>query len=452
MEREKLKELIIGHKEKFLARGGPQYHLPELPRRNGLRIPQGRRGGLVRREIQDEIANYIPQREILMITGVRRSGKSSLMKLVCDDLLSREDVLENNILYLNFEDERFIPFTFQDFEPLYETFVELENSQGRIYLFLDEIQNISGWEKWLNRLYEFENVKIFVTGSNASLLSSEISTALTGRNRQIVTWPFSLREFLTMKGVIIDAKSLYKRQKKVEIKRLFREYFESGGFPEVLKTGDTTLLEQYYKDIIYRDVIARHGIKNIKELKELTLFLAANPGTIQSYKNMQRIIGVRSQNTVKNYLEALNDVYLFFSMDLFDYSLKRQIYNPSKIYCVDTALSNSISFKFSRDMGHIYENIVFLELLRRNKELYYWKSKKGREVDFVIKEGLNITEAIQVCYSLGDESTRQREIQALIERAERLTVITDDEESSVPVEFPRGHGEINIIPLWKWLL
>jgi len=425
MEKEKLKELIIGHKERFLSRGG-----------------------LVRREIQDQIANYIPQREILIITGVRRSGKSSLMKLLCDDLLSREDVLENDILYLNFEDERFIPFTFHDFEPLYETFIELENPKGRIYLFLDEIQNISGWEKWLNRLYEFENVKIFVTGSNASLMSSEISTALTGRNRQIVTWPFSLREFLTMKKVIIDGKSLYKRQKKVEIKRVFGKYLELGGFPEVLKTGDPTLLEQYYKDIIYRDVIARHGIKNIKAVKELTLFLAANPGTIQSYKNMQRIIGVRSQNTVKNYLEALNDVYLFFSMDLFDYSLKRQIYNPSKIYCIDVALSNSISFKFSRNMGHIYENLVFLELLRRGKELYYWKSQKGREVDFVIKDGLDITEAIQVCYSLEDERTRQREMRALTEvkdelRVDRLTVITDDEES---------HGEINIMPLWKWLL
>jgi len=425
MEKEKLKELIIGHKEKFLSRGN-----------------------LVRREIQEQIANYIPQREILIITGVRRSGKSSLMKLLCDDLLNTEDVLANDILYLNFEDERFIPFTFQDFEPLFETFIELENPQGRIYMFLDEIQNIKGWEKWLNRLYEFENVKIIVTGSNASLLGSEISTALTGRNRQIVTWPFSFREFLTMKKVIIDDKSLYIRQKKVEIKRLFGEYLELGGFPEVLKTGDPTLLEQYYKDIVYRDVIARHGIKNIKEIKELTLFLAANPGTIQTYKNMQRIIGVKSQNTVKNYLEALNDVYLFFSMDLFDYSLKRQIYNPSKIYCIDAALSNSISFKFSRNKGHIYENIVFLELLRRNKELYYWKSQKGREVDFVIKEGLDITEAIQVCYTLDDERTRQRELQALTEvkdalKVDRLTVITDDEES---------HGEINIIPLWKWLI
>ena len=434
MEKEKLKELIVGHKEKFLSRDG-----------------------LIKREIQDEISKYIPQREILIITGIRRSGKSSLMKLLCDDLIKNQNVSENNILYLNFEDERFVPFTVQDFEPLYETFIELENPQGRIYLFLDEIQNISGWEKWLNRLYEFEDVKIFVTGSNASLLSSEISTALTGRNRQIVTWPFSLREFLELKAVSIDAKSIYKRQEKVEIKRLFREYLELGGFPEILKIGDATLLEQYYRDIIYRDVITRYGIKNVKEIKELTLFLAANPGTVQSYKNIQKIIGVKSQNTVKNYLEALNDVYLFFSMDLFDYSLKRQIYNPSKMYCIDVALSNSISFQFSRNIGHIYENIVYLELLRRKKELYYWKSKKGREVDFVIKKGLHIIEAIQVCFSLEVAGTRQREIEALGEvrdelKAERLTVITDDEESTVHVAFQHGEGEINIKPLWKWLL
>jgi len=434
MEKEKLKELIVGHKEKFLSRNG-----------------------LVQRDIQNEIADYIPQREILIITGVRRSGKSSLMKLLCDDLLRNSDISENNILYLNFEDERFIPFTFEDFEPLYETFIELENPKGKIYMFLDEIQNISGWEKWLNRLYEFEDVKTFVTGSNASLLSSEISTALTGRNRQIVNWPFSLRESLRLKGITFDAKSIYKRQNKVEIKRRFNEYLELGGFPEVLKIEDTTLLDQYYKDIIYRDVIARYGIKNVQEIRELTLFLAANPGTLQSFKNMQRIIGVKSQNTVKNYLEALNNVYLFFSVDMFDYSLKRQIYNPSKIYCIDVALSNTISFKFSRNIGHIYENVVFLELLRRNKELYYWRSGKGREVDFVIKQGLRIIEAIQVCFSLANEKTKKREIQALIEAKDELqpdllTVITDNEESTVTVESSHGQAEINIIPLWKWLL
>jgi len=434
MDKEKLKELIIGHKEKFLSRSG-----------------------LVRREIQNEIAAYIPQREILIITGVRRSGKSSLMKLLCDDILKSKDILENNILYLNFEDERFIPFTVEDFEPLYETYIELENPQGRVYLFLDEIQNIAGWEKWLNRLYEFENIKIFITGSNASLLGSDIATALTGRNRQIVTWPFSLREYLAMKGVFIDAKSLYQRKKKAEIKRLFSEYLKLGGFPEIIKIGDTTLLEQYFKDIIYRDVIVRYGIKNVREIKELALFLAANPGTLQSYKNMQRIIGVRSQNTVKNYLESLHDVYLFIPVDLFDYSLKRQIYNPSKIYCIDVALSNSISFKFSRNLGHIYENIVFVELLRRKKDIYYWKSKKGREVDFVVRQGPQVAEAIQVCFSLENEKTRAREFQALKEAREELnaqilTVITGDEESVVSIESSGGPGQINIIPLWKWML
>jgi predicted AAA+ superfamily ATPase len=434
MESQKLKELVVEHKEKFLARGG-----------------------FVRRDIQSKIESYLTQREILIVTGVRRSGKSSLLRLICEDLIRGQNVLENNILYLNFEDERFVPFTVEDFEPLYEAYLEIENPQGRQYLFLDEIQNVSGWEKWLNRLYEFENVKIFVTGSNATLLSSEIATALTGRNRQIIIWPFSLREFLTMRGVPIEAKSLYQLRKKMELKRLFREYLELGGFPEVLKIRDATLLEQYYSDILYRDVIARYAIKNIKEIKELTLFLSAHPGTIQSYKNLQKLIEVKSQNTVKNYLEALNAVYLFFYIDLFDYSLKRQIYNPSKVYCIDMALANSISFKFSQNIGHIYENIVFLELMRRNKDVYYWKSGKGKEIDFVIKEGLHVTEAIQVCFSLEDAGTRKRELQALIEaqdelKVENLFVLTDDEEALETIQVSGRQVKIHIIPLWKWLI
>lgn len=430
MEKGKIKELIIEHKERFLFRKG-----------------------LVRRDIQEDIELYLQQREIVIITGVRRSGKSSLMRLICEDLIDKKGVSASNILYLNFEDERFVSFTIEDFEPLYEAFIELEAPVGRKYLFLDEIQNVIGWEKWLNRLYEFEDVKIFATGSNAAMLSSEISTALTGRNRQILNWPFSFREFLMMKGYPIDAKGLYQREKRIGVKRLFKEYFELGGFPEVLKINDPTLLEQYHKDIVYRDVIARYSIKNIKEIKELTLFLAANPGTVQSYKNMQDLISVRSINTVKNYLEALRDVYLFFSIDLFSYSLKRQIYNPSKFYCIDIAMCSAISFKFSQNLGHLYENIVFLELKRRGKDVYYWKSDKGKEVDFVIKEGLKISEAVQVSLSLADERTRTRELQALIDAkeelgVERLTVITDDEEEDIRMDGIK----VKVIPLWKWLL
>lgn len=430
MEKNKLKELIIEHKENFLHRKG-----------------------LVSREIQKDIKNYINQKEIILITGVRRSGKSSLMRLICDDIIDSFKIPESNILYLNFEDERFIDFTVKDFEPLYETFIEIENPRGRKYFFLDEIQNVKGWERWVNRIYEFEDIKVFISGSNASMLRSEISTALTGRNRQIVNWPFSFREFLAFKGLAIDEKTVHQREKKAEIKRSFRRYFETGGFPEVLKINDTTLLGQYIKDIIYRDVVTRFSIRHVREFKELTLFLASNPGTVQSYKNMRDLIGVKSLSTVKNYLEALSDVFLFFYVNLFDYSLKRQIFNPSKVYCVDTALSRAISFKFSQNLGRLYENIVFLELKRKNEDIFYWKSRKGYEVDFVIKKGMKIDSAIQVSISLEDKNVKDREIRALLDakkelRPSHLIILTEDEEG---IE-THSDVKITILPVWKWLL
>jgi len=160
--------------------------------------------------------------------------------------------------------------------------------------------------------------------------------------------------------------------------------------------------------------LPRYSIKKIKEIRKLCLFLASNLGSIHSYGRLQNLIEVKSINTVKTYLEILEEAYLFYRINLFNYSIKRQIYNPSKIYIVDTALGNPISFKFSENIGHIYENLVFLELKRRNKEVYHWKSKKGKEVDFLIKEGLNIKEAIQVSYNLKYKKTLDREIEALL--------------------------------------
>lgn len=430
MEKEKLKELIIEHKEKFL-----------------------KKTELVKREIQKDIAPLLNQREIIIITGVRRGGKSSLMRLISNDLIEKYDILQDNILYLNFEDERFTYFDINDFEQVYEIFLELYHPVGRKYFFLDEIQNVKGWEKWLNRLYEFEDLKIFVTGSNATLLSPEIATALTGRNRQLIVYPFSFNEFLSLRNYSITEKDFYLREKRIEIKRLFDEYLKLGGFPEVLKISDNTLLEQYLKDIIYRDVIARYSIRNIKEIKELTLFLASNIGTIQSYNNLREMINVKSLNTIKNYLEMLENVFLFFKIDLFSFSVKKQIYNPSKIYSVDSALSNVIAFKFSENIGHIYENIVFIELQRRNKEVFYWKSKRGREVDFVIKSGLKIDEAIQVCFSFTDKKTRDRELESLLSaknelNVDNLVMITEDEKGEEVID----GATVRIIPLWKWLL
>ena len=432
MDKNKLKELLIEYKQRFLTA----------------------RTDLIRREVQDNIEPFIKFKEVVIITGPRRGGKSSLMKLICDDLIKKDRVLPSNILYLNFEDERFIEFNAaDDFAQIYELFLQINKPTGRLYFFLDEIQSVTGWERWVNRLYENENIKIFLTGSNASLLNSEISTALTGRNRTITNFPFSFGEFLDFKNYRLQENDFYQTKKRAVIKSFFQEYLKLGGYPEIVKINDPTLLEQYFKDIIYRDILPRYSIKKIKEIRELCLFLTSNLGSIHSYNRLQNLIGVKSLNTVKSYLEILEEVFLFFRINLFDYSIKRQIYNPSKIYIIDTALGNSISFKFSENIGHIYENLVFLELKRRNKEIYYWKSKKGKEVDFLIKKGLNIEEAIQVSYNLNDKKTLEREIESLLIakdefKIEHLSIITEDEEMEKEIEGVK----IKIIPLWKWLL
>lgn len=431
MDKNKLKELLIEYKQRFLTT----------------------RTDLIRRKIQDNIEPFIKFKEVVIITGPRRGGKSSLMKLICDDLIKKDKVPPSNILYLNFEDERFIDFNTSDFAHTYELFLQINKPMGRLYFFLDEIQNVTGWERWVNRLYENENIKIFITGSNASLLSSEISTALTGRNRTVTNFPFSFGEFLTFKNFRLQENDFYQTRKRAVIKGFFQEYLRLGGYPEIIKINDPTLLEQYFKDIIYRDILPRYSIKKIKEIRELCLFLASNLASIHSYNKLQSLIGVKSINTVKTYLEILEEAFLFFRINLFDYSIKRQIYNPSKIYIIDTALGNSISFKFSEDIGHIYENLVFLELKRRNKETYYWKSKKGKEVDFLIKKGLNIEEAIQVSYNLDYKKTLNREIESLLMakdefKIKHLSIITEDEEAEKEI----GDVKIKIIPLWKWLL
>lgn len=283
--------------------------------------------------------------------------------------------------------------------------------------------------------------------------STEISTALTGRNRQITLYPFSFREFLAARNCPYQEKDLYLKEKKAEIRNLLKEYVRLGGFPEVVKNKDASLLEQYFKDILYRDIVARYSIRHIKEMKEVCLYLASNVGTICSYKNLKEVINSKNISTIKNYLEILENVFLFFKLNLFDYSIKKQIYNPGKFYSIDTGFSNSIGFHFSENIGRIYENLVFLELKRRDKEVYYWKSNNGKEVDFLTKKGTRITGAFQVCFDLENKATKDREMSGLVAVGKELnvnqaTVLTDNIEG----EEKLGSLKVNILPLWKWLL
>ena len=429
MTKEVLKSIIISQKEKFLSKTN-----------------------LINRYILGKEKKKLLAREVVFITGIRRSGKSSLLYLIYKHLSKLNKISVSNILFVNFEDERFINFTVADFDSLYRSFLEIENPKGKLYLFFDEIQNINGWERWINRMYEFENVKIFITGSNASLINSDISSSLTGRNRQIQNYTFSVFEYAKLKKIEINSKTLLSDNKRVNINRLLNKYFETGGFPEALKSGDTEIVDQYFKDIIYRDIIAKYSIRNIKEIKELALYLISNTGNINSYENLRKIINATNASTIKNYISAFQDVFLIYALPLFNYSIKKQIYNPNKYYAGDIGFYHAVGFSFSADKGRLLENIVLFDLLRNEHEVFYWKSKKKYEIDFVVYYKKQITQAIQVCYYLSNEN-RDREIRGLIAAAdelntENLLIITHEQNDSISFE----NNKITVISYLNWLL
>jgi hypothetical protein len=294
-------------------------------------------------------------------------------------------------------------------------------------------------------MYE-QGIKIFVTGSNAQMLSSEISTSLTGRNKLIELYPFSFSESLRFKGNEIDPDKLSGKNKSLVLKD-FNQYMEQGGFPLVVKENDLEILNAYFQDIFYRDIIARYNLSQVNEIKQIGQYFASNTSKLFSYSTLQEISGVKSTSSIKDYLYYYSQSYLFFYLSKFDYSVKKQIRNQKKVYTIDTGFSNRIGFNFSANKGRILENIVFLELQRRACETYYHSA--NHECDFVIKEGINIKEAIQVCYQLESEN-KDREYQGLLEAMHQYKLKTgllltyDDDISE--------HKGITVMPVWKWLL
>jgi hypothetical protein len=393
---------------------------------------------LMEREIN--LDNYLKGTEIVAITGIRRCGKSSLLKLISRTIKGLK-------IYINFEDIRLISFIPDNFKDIESIVSELLGSSEVTY-FMDEVQNVELWEKWVNNLYA-KGIKVFITGSNSNLLSSELSTHLTGRNKVIKLFPFSFKEVLGIKKINHE-KNLTSNDKAIILK-IFMEYLNLGGFPVIVKNNDLELSRQYFEDIINKDIINRYNIKQIKEFKDLVLYLISNPGRIYSYSTLSRITGIESLSTIKNYIEYLQEAYLLYKVGIFDYSIKKQKTASSKIYAGDNSFLKTVSFNFSENEGHSLENLVFLELLRKGLNIYYHLGKG--ECDFVIKEGLNITRAIQVTKSLNDLLTKDREIKNLISamnayKLKEGIIITIDEEGKEVI----SGKTIKIIPAWKWML
>ena len=361
-----------------------------------------------------------------VISGIRRCGKSTFLHQLLQKL--------TNFYYLNFEDTRLIDFDVSDFEKLEEVLVE-EFGPSDTYMF-DEIQNTRGWEIFVRSGLDKQK-KFVITGSNASLLSRELGTRLTGRHINVDLFPFSFPEYLNFKD---ERPSLI----------TFKEYSEEGGFPIYLKTGKPEILRQLLIDIVQRDIVARYNLRSSKIMMEMALYLLTNTGKEFSYSNLAKTYGLGSTNTAISFVSYLEDSYLLFTVQRFEYSLRKQQVSPRKIYSVDNGLSSANSMSFSSDSGRMLENTVFLHLRRLHREIFYFR--KNRECDFLVKERNGIRMAVQVTFELREDN-KVRELGGLLEAMEEFQlseglIITFDQED----EFVQNHKRILVKPAWKWIM
>lgn len=361
---------------------------------------------------------------VIIISGIRRTGKSTLLH----QLMGRVDKAG----YFNFEDPRVIEFTVEDFERLKEVIDEKKKTKT---YFFDEIQNVKNWEIFV-RSEQDRKLKLFITGSNASLLSIELGTRLTGRHINYELFPFSYSEFIRFK----------KTKKNIHS---FDLYFKLGGFPEYLQFENPQVLHQLFEDIIMRDIVARYGLKNPTQIKELALYLTTNIGKEFSNNKLKQLFNLGSANTVASYISFFSDSYLFFTIPRFSYSVKQQIRNNRKVYSVDHGLIRKLSKSFSPDEGRLLENIVFVELRKRYKEVFYFRG--DHECDFLVKDAGKIINAIQVTMELSDINY-QRETDGLIEalnytKLKEGLILTYDYQDEISV----SGKNIKIVPVWKWL-
>lgn len=400
---------------------------------------------LVLRTPYTDLERLKQSKQIVIITGLRRCGKSTLMRVM------RQSLPEKNY-FLNFDDDRLVNFTLEDFQALYELFVELYGPQKTF--FFDEIQNILGWERFVRRLSEAGN-KIYITGSNASMLSAELGTRLTGRYIEVHLYPYSFLEFLEYKGDTESKKQKLTTVQKGILKSHFNDFVRLGGLPEYLESEHPEYLHSLFESILYRDIIVRYKISNHTAVKELIYYLASHVGKECSYNALRKMLGLSSATTVSEYCGYLQDVFLCYFINRYDYSLKKQIQYAKKVYFIDQALAINVGFRISKDEGRLLENIVFLELKRRGYEIYFHKDKK--ECDFVLRKGSQVVSVIQVCVDMENPDTENREIAGLVEamasyQLKTGLIITRDTSVQKEQVVDNKIYDITVVPIWSWLL
>lgn len=378
----------------------------------------------------------------VVVSGLRRAGKSTLLLQIAKKLYG------GNCFFVNFEDERLSGLTVADLDRVYQNLMELFGEKNTF--FLDEIQTIPQWERFVRRLIDAGN-KIYIAGSNTQLLSRDTGTLLTGRYVPIELFPFSFREFLRFRQESATYPKISTTAEKARLSRALSAYLASGGIPDHLKYPTAQWPKTIYTDVLYRDVAARFNISQTRALRELSFYLLSTVAQLTSYNKVKELVKVGSVTTVKEYVDFLESAWLFFVINCYSRSVKKQQIAPKKVYSIDTGLVNAVAFLSSENHGPLVENLVFLELKRRIGDLYYYKTSSNHEVDFYApKEQL----LIQVCATMMQSETAQREIGALHEALQetgvhRGMILTNDfTEGSVK----KATHIIDIVPIVKWLL
>jgi hypothetical protein len=392
--------------------------------------------------------------------GVRRSGKSTFQVQLMQRLLER-GIPRQNMLFINFFDDRLHNLQQTGLGIILEAYYSLypEKKQAEtVYCFFDEIQAVSGWEPFVDRLMRTEKCEVYITGSSAHMLSKEISTQMRGRSLAWEIFPFSFREFLDYKG--LGGSLPLSTRKRLLVQKAFAEYWETGGFPEVaglerhlrVKTH-----QDYFHAILFRDLVERHDVAHPRAVADLAHWLVDNAASLYSINNLTgylQALGHKAPKTaVSDYLAWFEDAYFLFTVRLFDASLARANTNPKKIYCIDHSLVTSVASGILVNSGHLLENLVFTALRRGGPGIFYYKTRSGREVDFIVQRADRSRLLVQVCESLAIPQVRKREIAALAEAMAELklasgTLVTRNEEESIRVEA----GTVAVVPAWRFLL
>lgn len=384
---------------------------------------------------------------IKVVLGPRRAGKSVFSLMLLKD---------RPFMYFNFDDE-FLAST--EGIPTDELMKELHAAYGNTKnILFDEIQNLPNWELFVNRLHR-EGYNLVLTGSNARLLSKELATALTGRHIPIEILPFDFKEFLRAKDFQIDPEYSHLPQKHGELLKLMDEYLVNGGFPEVVVNNldAKDYLEVLFDSLLFKDVVKRHKVKFSTQIGNLGSYLINNFASFYSLRKLQNVLNLKSVTTTEKYTKYLEEAYLIFSLLRYSPKAVQRIKSPKKVYAVDNGFVSAKAIQHSPDKGKLMENLVFAEFVKRgvkpNNELFYYKTRNDREVDFIVKKGTEIVELMQVCYETMNSDVEQREIKALLEASEefktkKLTILTWDEKR----EIVQNGTSIHLRPLWEWLL